>query len=312
MRFLSKDSIKSSLLMLLVTFFWGSAVVAQDEGMRYMGPLSFTAVRCLLAAAVLFALYFAGKGVRRLRKLPPVPRDEDRAKVKASIVGGCICGSFLVVGLLLQQYGLLYTTVGKSAFIATLYVVFIPLVELLFGHRPKLRLWLSVALSVLGLYFMCMTGSFSFGAGDLLTLGSAFIIGLYIIGLDRYVQRVDAFLFTAFQQLVCGTVSLIAMFLFEGTTWNAIMNSWLPILYAGVVSGVFAYALEVYAQRGLSPVLAAIFFTTEAIFAALASYVVQGELFTPREAIGALLVFAAVVAARLPEWKKKPKTEQQK
>ena len=53
---------KASIMLFFTSIIWGLAFVAQAQGMEYIGPFTFTAVRSLVAIIFLyltFAIYLA-------------------------------------------------------------------------------------------------------------------------------------------------------------------------------------------------------------------------------------------------------------
>ena len=104
----------------------------------------------------------------------------------------------------MQQWGLLYTTPGKSGFLTSLYIILVPMAGLLFGRRVKPWVWGgSVVLAVLGLYLLCGSTDFSLGAGELLTLGSAVAFCFHILVIDRASSQVDGVRLSATQFFIC-------------------------------------------------------------------------------------------------------------
>lgn len=164
---------------------WGAAFVAQSVGMDYLEPFTFQASRCFLGSLVLLPVIAVmdRRGVSRR----PVTAE---AK-KQQLYFGLACGVIIFAACSLQQWGLLYTTPGKSGFLTSLYIILVPMAGLLFGRRVKPWVWGSVVLAVLGLYLLCGSTDFSLGAGELLTLGSAVAFCFHILVIDRASSQVD-------------------------------------------------------------------------------------------------------------------------
>ncbi len=116
---MKRFSLKSSLLLFLAAFIWGIAFVAQSVGMDYMGPLSFNGARFLMGGTVLLPVVLFRRKKKKEKEIAS-------ADLKATITGGVCCGLALCSASLFQQYGIMYTTVGKAGFITTLYIILVP------------------------------------------------------------------------------------------------------------------------------------------------------------------------------------------
>ena len=149
---MKKNTLRHSLLLLLTAAIWGFAFVAQSVGMDYVQPFTFTAARSLIGGIVLLPFIFI-----RAQKTGRTS-EEKSASWKQALPGGIICGVLLCIASNLQQIGIQYTTVGKSGFITAMYIVLVPVLGILFHKKTGIRVWISVALAVCGLYLLCMTG----------------------------------------------------------------------------------------------------------------------------------------------------------
>ena len=287
--------LRGSLMLLLTAVIWGAAFVAQSEGMKYVGPLTMQASRFLLAGLVILPVVWIcdRKGLTHYRPA-------GRAGWGKFLLSSLICGSFIFVASTFQQYGLLYTTVGKSGFITSLYIILVPLIGLLLGRRVSPLVWGGVALAAVGLYFLCMTGGVSFNPGDLMTLASALFFSFQILWIDKVSPYTDGVRLACGQFFVCAFFSLIAMAIFETPTWGAILRCWLPIFYAGALSGGVAYTLQILGQRDTEPAVASLLMSLESFFAALFGWLLLGQSLSGREIFGCALMLAAIILAQLP------------
>ena len=228
---MKKNTLRHSLLLLLTAAIWGFAFVAQSVGMDYVQPFTFTAARSLIGGIVLLPFIFI-----RAQKAGRTS-EEKSASWKQALPGGIICGVLLCIASNLQQIGIQYTTVGKSGFITAMYIVLVPVLGILFHKKTGIRVWISVALAVCGLYLLCMTGgSFRLQRGDLYTLCCALIFSLQILAVDHYAPIADNAILACIEFFTCGICSLIPMFLLEQPRMHLILAAWLPILYAGILS----------------------------------------------------------------------------
>lgn len=292
MTFSSHKSWLGSGMLLLTALIWGLAFVAQSVAMDSIGPFAFISVRNLIGAAVLLPVL----SILR-KKAPPVHRES--ADKKKLVIGGILCGLALCVASCLQQIGISKTTVGKAGFITALYVVFVPICGLFFRRRVPGAVWFSVALAVVGLYFLCMSESFTVAPGDLYVAACAVAFTLHILIIDHFSPFVDGVKLSFIQFLVAGVVAAVPALGLEADTIMNLPAAWAPVLYAGVLSSGVAYTLQIIGQRFTSPVLASLILSLESVFAVLGGMVLLHQMPTAREMIGCVLMFAAIVLSQV-------------
>ena len=293
--------LRGSLLLLLTAMIWGAGFVAQSAGMEYVGPFTMQACRFTLSGLTLLpVLALRRTGAKSPRRMPP-------AGARRALCCGGVCGLLLFGGSTLQQFGLLHTTVGKSGFITALYILMVPLLGLFLHQKPGRRIWICVPLALVGLYLLCLSGGDSgVNTGDLLTLACALFFALHILYIDRVGASVDGIRFSCVQLFVTALLSALCMLLWESPSWHAIRSCWLPILYAGVLSGGVAYTLQILGQRDTSPVLASMLLSLESVFAALfGALLLPAQALQRREMLGCGLMFAAILLAQLPQRNRK-------
>lgn len=292
---------QSNILLLLTAIIWGSAFVAQKSGMDYVEPFTFNGIRTFIGGLVLIPVIFFME-----KKNPPeeISREEKTKKNKELLIGGICCGLALFAASSLQQFGVSYTTAGKAGFITTLYVVFVPIISLILRKRVRPIMWLCVVLGAVGLYLLCMTdSSFSLQFGDMLVLLCAVAFAVHIMVIDYFSPKADGVKISCVQFLVSGVLGIFCMFLFENPDLGNILDCWLPILYAGVLSCGVAYTLQVVAQADADPTAASLILCLESVFAAISGAVLLHESMSPRELMGCAVIFAAVIISNLPEKK---------
>lgn len=294
------EKLKNSLLLVLVALIWGVAFVAQSEGAKDVGPYTFNAVRMIIGGLVLLPCIKIMDAFRA--KEPDAPREKGG---RTLWLGGLCCGAALFLASTLQQVGILYTTAGKAGFITALYIVLVPVLGLLFGRKTGAAVWISVALAVVGMYFLCMTGSLSLGRGEALCMLCALFFAVHITVIDHFSPNVDGVRMSCIQFFVCGGLSVVLMFLFEKPDIHKIVSAWLPILYTGVLSSGVAYTLQIVAQKNVNPTVASLLMSLESVFSALAGWAILGQGLSGRELFGCALLFAAIILAQLPIGKRK-------
>ena len=296
---------RANLLLLLTALIWGCAFVAQDVAADVLQPMSFNGSRMLLAAAALLPMVWltdrkairTGSGMA-WKQMNPSQR-------KTLLLGGMCCGVMLALGSICQQVGLtLGTGAGKAGFITALYIVLVPLSGLLFGRRLGRLVWIAVALSVVGLYLLCMQGSFTIDPGDgMLILCAACFCG-HILVVDYFSRRTECVKMSCIQFLTTTVICLPGALLFENPTWEAVKTCAVPIIYAGVFSGGMGYTLQILAQRDAEPTVASLLMSLESVFAVLAGWVILRDALSLRELAGCVMMMGGIVLAQLPE--KKP------
>ena len=206
---------RQSALLLLTAAIWGSAFVAQQTGMDYVGPFTFNAARNLLGGLTLLPLIVFFSSCKK-RTLPPDASSENGTQSKTLWAGGILCGIALFAASALQQIGIQYTTVGKAGFITALYIVLVPVCGLFLRKRVQPKVWLAVLIAVAGLYLLCMTdGSFSLQKGDLLVLACALGFTIHILVIDHFSPLVDGIKMSCIQFFTCSILSAVCMALFE-------------------------------------------------------------------------------------------------
>lgn len=288
--------LQGTMMLLLTALIWGSSFVAQRAGMEYIGPFTFNGIRSLIGGLVLIPVIF----LFSKEKNAELTEAEKKAGKKTLLLGGILCGIVLFAASSLQQIGMVYTTAGKAGFITALYIVLVPILGVFIRKKVKPLVWLCVILAVAGLYLLCMTDGLSLGRGDLLVLLCAFAFSIHILVIDYFAPRTDGVALSCIQFFVCGILSLFPMFLAETPVWFAILDCWIPILYAGVLSCGVAYTLQILAQKHTDPTVASLLLSLESVFAAIAGAIILHEQLAPRELAGCVLMFAAIIIAQLP------------
>ncbi len=295
--------LKGNLLLLLTSFIWGSAFVAQSVGMEHIGPFTFNMARNIIATLFLsLVIIFWDKKKKSDGSYQPM-NDQEK---KLLLLGGLACGLILFIGGSLQQVGLLYTTAGKAGFITTLYVVIVPILGLFLGKKVSTKIWICVAAAAVGLYFLSITESFTIGKGDFLIFLCAISFSFHILVIDYFSPKVDGVKMSCIQFLVVALASTLPAFLFESPAFNSIWISIKPILYAGVLSSGVAYTLQIIAQKDTDPTIASLILSLESVFAVLTGFLFLGEMLTRREFFGCAIIFMAIIVAQLPDRRKLP------
>ena len=291
---------KNSLLLLLCSFIWGTAFVAQSAGSG-MGAYSFLAGRSWLAVLVLIPTMLVFDAVNR-RKTGTDGRPKTAEEKKQLVVAGLVCGTFLFAASAAQQTGItLNPSTAKAGFLTAMYVVLVPVFGLFLGRKGSAQLWVSMVVAVLGLYLLCMKNGFTgIESSDWILLSCAVLFSFQIMAVDHFSTRMDGVRLSLAEFLVVSVESTVAAFLFETPTAAEYAANALPILYCGVLSSGVAYTLQILGQRDLNPAIASLIMCLESVFSALGGWLLLHQNLSAREGFGCVLIFAAVVLAQLP------------
>lgn len=300
--------VKNALMLVLTAFIWGTAFVAQSVGMDYLGPFTFNGVRSLIGGIALLPCILLLKRWNR----EGTERSSCNESRKDLILGGTTCGLLLFGASSLQQIGIQYTTAGKAGFITAFYIVIVPVLGIFLKKRIGWKVWAAVVIALAGLYFLCITESFSIGKGDALIFLCALVFSLHILVIDYFAPRADGVVMSCIQFFVCGIVSLPFMFLMETPAVSDILDAGVPILYAGVLSCGVAYTLQIVGQKNVNPAVASLILSLESCFSVLAGWLILGENLSVRETAGCILMFAAIILAQLPDKTKQTKEDRQR
>ena len=284
--------IRADLIMLLAAAIWGFAFVAQREGMETMGPFLFNAARFFIGSAVLFPL------VWYLSKKNKTPTNKETS-TKKLLIAGTIAGLFLFLASSFQQVGIQYTTAGKAGFITGLYIFFVPLIGIFFGQRTGSGTWLGAFIAVIGLYLLSINDDFSIARGDLLQLICAVFFAAHILVVGYVAKRMDPLKLSLIQYIVSGVLSFFIAIAIELITWQMIVDTAIPLLYAGVMSIGVGYTLQVVAQQHAKSSHAAIILGLEGAFAVLGGWLILDENLSTRGLIGCGLMLSGMFLSQL-------------
>ena len=285
--------LRGNLMLLAASFFWGTTFVAQILGMEGLGPYTYAACRFALGTLFMGALWYAYRGKRA---------DQRRAGTfRSGFRAGIPVGLAMFVGVTLQQVALLYTTAGKTAFITTLYIVLVPLAAVLLGQRVRALQWCGAFLAFAGVYFLSAHGEVTLNTGDVLVFVCSFFWMAQILLIDRYARTVDAIELCFMEMIVCTLGSAVLAAVYESVAWGDVWNAAVPILYAGILSCGVAYTCQILGQAYVEPTQAAILMSTEAVFAAVAGWIVLGETMSSVQILGCALLLGGALMTQMPQ-----------
>lgn len=299
-------NIKNVLLLTLTALIWGVAFVAQTTGGDVIGPFSFNGIRSFMGSAVLIPVikFLDAKGLSKNR---PTTTEDKKTLWKA----GAMCGCFLFLGSTLQQVSLFMgTPTGKAGFLTTCYVIIVPVLGIFLKKKCGINVWIAVVITVFGLYLLCMNGSFALAFTDIILLLCALAFSLQIMTVDHFVDKVDPVRLSSIQFLTTGVLSITPIIFYDimkvaggVKPWLSGFirtDTWISLLYAGILSCGVAYTLQIVGQIGFNPIIASILMSLESVFSVLAGWLILSQKLSSRELCGCALVFVAVVIAQVP------------
>mgnify|MGYP006232881475 FL=1 len=278
---------------LLCTFIWGTTFIAQDTGMDDIGPFTFNSVRFFVGflAIVPLALMFEAKKLKK----------EFRFDTKTFVILSFLIGLSLFLGSALQQVALLYTDVANAAFFTIFYVPLVPIIIFIFKKDfLHWSVWPSVILCLIGGYLLTNFQDATVRLGDTLVVLGALFWSTHIIFTGMIVKKYNLPLtIGAIQTLLVALFSFIIGLFSEEFVIDNILNEIDSILYAGILSGGFAFVLQIYAQRNITPAPAAIIFSLEGVFATIAAWFLLNQILGINNLLGCLFILSGVLLSQL-------------
>ena len=274
------------------SFIWGSAFVAQDMGMDYIGPFTFTGARMVIAFISLLPFFF----IYEFKKIK-------KNKINFNIIFSYICllGFLLSVGMSLQQFALLRTDVANTAVFTILYVVLVPFVAyFLFSKNIHWSIWPSVLMCLLGGFLLTEFDDVTIRAGDTLSVINAFFWAFHIVFISKFLRIFNyPVTIATFQCLVGAVVALVPAYFFEEIVFSNILLEYQELLYVGVLSSGIAFLLQIYAQQNLSPAPVAIILSLEGAIAAIFGWILLDQFLNEVKILGILVILIAVIFAQI-------------
>ncbi len=300
---------KGIILLLMTALIWGISFVAQSVGSESLEPFAYNGIRTLTGAVVLAVFTGAAEYVKRRTLRNMVSR--------RLLVRGSVLGLVFTVASNLQQYAFMYSSAGKIAFITAFYIFFVPVMGMFFGRRVHPAMWLCVAAAAAGLYLLSVReGDFAgINKGDILALACAFFFSIHILLIDRFSSgsdNMEGVKLSCIQFAVAGSITSVLMLIFNRPTFTAIRDASVPLLYSGIMSCGVAYTFQIVGQKYTKPVLASLLMCLESVFAVIAAALLLKEIPSAREGIGCAVMFAAIIASQVIEFRTGPSPDARK
>ena len=289
----------SLLSALLCTFIWGTTFIAQDTGMDNIGPFTFNAVRFFVGFLAIVPLAF----LFEVKKF----KSEFKSDFKTFATLSFLIGLSLFLGSALQQVALLYTDVANAAFFTIFYVPMVPIIIFLFRKKSiHWSVWPSVVLCLIGGYLLTNFHDATVRLGDSLVVLGALFWSTHIIFTGIIVTKYNLPLtLGAIQTLLVAFFSFVIGFIYEEFIIENILNEIDSILYAGILSGGFAFVLQIYAQKNITPAPAAIIFSLEGVFATIAAWFLLNQILGVNNLLGCFFILCGVLLSQLSPYIKR-------
>ena len=273
------------------SFLWGTAFVAQDMGMDYIGPWTFSAARLILGFLALLPFFF----IFEFKKIK-------EAKLNYKFVVGYIffLGFLLAGGNILQQISLIYTDVANSAVFTVLYVVIVPIIAFfLFSKKIHKSVWPSVMMCLIGGFLLSELGNLRVRFGDTLVVIGAFFWAFHIVYISKFLKVFNfPITIASFQCLTAAIFSSVPMFAYEYVSLKVLSLEAAELLYAGVLSSGIAFMLQI-ALQNISPAPAAIIFSLEGVFGSVAAWIILDQYLNEYKIMGIIIILSAVIFSQL-------------
>ena len=281
------------------SFIWGTGFVAQDMGMDFIGPYTFTSGRMFLGFLALLPFFFIFEG-KKVQK-----SNLDLKKILAYLL---FLGFLLFGGNVLQQISLLYTDVANAAVFTIFYVLIVPIVSyFLFSKKIHWSIWPAALTCLTGGLFLSELNNLLVRYGDILVIIGSFFWAFHIIFISKFLKIFNFPITIAMSQCLFGAMfSFIPAIIYENISVTNILMETNELLYAGVLSSGIAYLLQAYGQQNLSPAPVAIILSLEGVFAGIFAWIILDQHLNEFKIFGIILILCAVIFSQLsPMYDKK-------
>lgn len=269
--------------LFICAVLWGAGFVAQRLATQQMGetPFTFNAARFLIGAMLL---------------LPFVAR-RPSARTRITLIGGSLAAIALLAASTLQQTAMASVTAGTAGFITGTYVIWTPLLGLLWGQRVQRRVWIGTALALAGMWFLTMKDKPAIAVGELYLLACAFVWAAHVHIVGWAAVRADALGIAFVQFALTGAISAVIALSTEPVSLEMLQAGWGSIAFSAIFSIGIAFTLQVIAQTSAPPSHAAIILSLESVFAEISGSLWMHESFDPRKWGGAILMLIGALVA---------------
>ena len=270
----------ASVMLLSATLIWGFSYSVQTVLSDSVGTYTIVFLKAI-GAIILYPI------LKIMKK--EINRD--------AIIGGILIGTVAFLGCAFQQRGLELSTVSKASFITALYIVIVPIIEIVFGKKLKNKMLIAIVCALIGLYLLCFSTNMTFSLGDILLLICSFCFAIQIILIDRYSVKCDPLSLTFTSQMTISVLAGVMVIVVEKPDYSGFINVIWPILYLILLSGMYAQSIQICFQKDVGPSLGSLIMSFESVFGAIGGWLFLNQVLSIREIIGCILVFIAILIA---------------
>ena len=282
----------SFICAIVTSILWGSAFVAQDMGMDFIGPYTFSVGRFFVGFLSLVPFFFIFE-FNKIKK-----KDINNKKITCFLF---FLGFMLAVGQALQQIALLYTDVANTGVFTVMYVLVVPVISyFVFSKKMHWTVWPAVGFCVVGGILLSELKNTSVRLGDTLSILSAFCWGAHIILIKKTIENFNFPITIAMSQcLIACLLLVLPMYFLEAPTLSNLLKDSYEILYVGILSSALAFLLQTYSLQNISPAPAAIIFSLEGVFAAIFAWLILDQFLNEIKILGIFFILSAVILSQI-------------
>ena len=273
------------------SLIWGSAFIAQDMGMDYNGPFTFTFGRLFLGFLTLVPFLI----IYEYKKIKPLIFKAQ------NIYNFLLIGFLLSMGNALQQFALLYTDVANTAVFTIFYVVLVPFVSYYFFSKfIHNSVWLAIIICLFGGILLTEFDNIQVRIGDSIAVVNALFWAFHIVFISRFLKVFNfPITIACVQCLIASFFALLPALVFENVELSNMILDGKEMIYAGVLSSGVAFLLQIYGQQNLAPAPVAIIFSLEGVFASIFGWVILSQYLNEIKIVGIVLILFAVIFSQL-------------
>ncbi|MGE5397649.1 MAG: DMT family transporter, partial [Chitinophagales bacterium] len=268
-----------------------------------ISPFAYLTLTNGVASLILVIVFF-----QRLREL-------DRKTLQRSLVlAAIICGN-----LLLERLGISMIPASTASFVASLNIVFVPLLLLMFKRKPSANNVLGIVLILTGL--ICTSGlkpGEPVNYGVLIMAAACLCMSVYIITVDRFTKASDPLLLGIGQIFFTAVLGFLMWFAEEPRTFFAVdyTNQILAnVFLLAFFAKAYAYIMLMFSQKYASPIAVTVIASTEPVVTMVLALLIpnsfgQTEYLTSAKMIGAVFIVAGAICSGTGFLAKKNSIEQ--
>ena len=273
------------------SLIWGSAFIAQDMGMDYNGPFTFTFGRLFLGFLTLIPFLL----IYEYKKIKPL------IFKTRNIYNFLLIGFLLSMGNALQQFALLYTDVANTAVFTIFYVVLVPFVSYYFFSKfIHNSVWLAIIICLFGGILLTEFDNIQVRIGDSIAVVNALFWAFHIVFISRFLKVFNfPITIACVQCLIASFFALLPALVFENVELSNMILDGKEMIYAGVLSSGIAFLLQIYGQQNLAPAPVAIIFSLEGVFASIFGWIILNQYLNEIKIVGIVLILFAVIFSQL-------------